>query len=119
VQPDRGALCTYWIAALVSALGDKDDRSCIECKIYALQALEATVFIYTGHAIPRPLRAPLMAALSHQLTTPASKRDGGGMLLRSARSALHGLLWLLHTDDAFAEHVRALDTLIKACAAVR
>jgi hypothetical protein len=109
VQPDTGTLCAYWLAALVSALNDSERRSSAEFEVYALRALQATLFVYTGAAIP--LRASLVAAL-HQVHNTAMARMQSGalsvdpMVTAAVLMTLQGLVWLVSGDDAFAEHLR-------------
>jgi hypothetical protein len=109
MQPDRGTLCAYWLAVLISTLVDEYDEICIEFRLYALRALEATLFVYTGAAIPRPLRAPLVAAMRKVLLGVLHKRKDE--LSGMACTAMRGVLRLVKDDDAFAEHVRCCQLL--------
>jgi hypothetical protein len=121
VQPDRGTLCAHWISVLICALDDV--RSCLEFKHFALQALAATVFAYTGHAIPHSLRGALVTALIEvdKVVLDGTCRvfdldpDHGGLMACSLLPALNVLSWLLHRDDAFAEHVRCFSTQMHPC----
>jgi hypothetical protein len=111
VQPDKGTLCAHWLAVHGSALNDPASLSSMEVEVFALRALQDTIFIYTGHAIPRPLRAPLVAA-QHKLHGKAvtRARNSGGSafaLMASVLMGLQGLVWLVNGDDAFAKQVRA------------
>jgi hypothetical protein len=104
VQPDQGTLCAYWLAVLVSSLDV--DKSSVEFSIYALRALQATVFVHTGHAVPKPLRASLVAALLKMHNRIASGRAKGGTLAHRAARGLQALGWLLQGEDAFRGQVR-------------
>jgi hypothetical protein len=116
VQPDRGALCAYWLEALISCLLDKGKRSCLEFQVYALRALEATIFVHTGHAVPRPLRLPLVTATHEMLK--GGLLDKSDLLSAVAVTALQTLSWLLLGDDAFAEYVRFATLLCMRCISV-
>jgi hypothetical protein len=64
VQPDRGRLCTFWLAALIAVLRNREGTN-QPALDFALERLAAFVFCPTGHAVPEPLRAPLLDALAH------------------------------------------------------
>ena len=79
VQPDRGALCAYWVAALTSALDfvsgcDRPSRAA------AARWLLPYVIFYTGHAVPERVRPRLASAVARGLREPADSSGGADVL---------------------------------------
>jgi hypothetical protein len=96
VQPDKGALCALWVAALISALEDKRS-SCNEFRLHAVRVLVATCYVYSGHIVPRPLRARLLVALQNGWRcTPQDP------LQISIQASSTALLVVLEHDEVFA-----------------
>ena len=66
VQPDRGAICFYWVAALTCAI-DAVSRSDQPSRLVCARWLLAYIVMYTGAAIPERVRPRLASAVKRGL----------------------------------------------------
>jgi hypothetical protein len=103
MQPDRGRLCTFWLAALVGALGAPRGTTVYGAH-HAVSHLLAFFFLFTGHAVPTPLRAPLLnklAALRGRLDAVVKSQATDGESWRRL-AVFVALRRVLATDAVFA-----------------
>jgi hypothetical protein len=107
VQPDNGAICAYWVSALISKI-DPSSGAHLEFRGAALQALCIAMYLHTRSLVPRSQRIRLCHALAWELRDGVS-RDAGALPGTRARDTLTlemaaalSLVYQVLSDAAFA-----------------
>jgi hypothetical protein len=123
VQPDNGKVCTFWIAALISAIDPKYSSS-MEFRADALQHLITVVYIYTGQIVPEQLRQSLIGVLASikricacQMAPSLTGRKKTTCHLRDVAHArtvysASALAYLLQSEETFSAHYLQLHDLL-------
>ena len=134
VQPDRGPLCAFWLAALVATLEDavpvsrvqharKQERAAAlaaaRFQLLALHRLTATLYVFTGDAVPSPLRARLAAAIARlvpKLQSAISEVTGTAMTPGGVTHLPVEFIALSETAKLDAERSHACHTFLLVAA---
>jgi hypothetical protein len=101
LQPDNGAVCAYWIAALVSAIQPKSG-TCPGYQLVALEALFAALYLHTGRIVPQAQRSKLCVALIRWMGDAASDAAADDEQAWRLRWTAMSLVSLLGHDSDFA-----------------
>ena len=131
LQPDRPAVCAFWVLALLSCFSPRSGTNEEGLQVVCLH-LARHVFLYTGHAVPAPLRHPLARTIeAHRirlevtrvtLAAPLARRYGpveDRISAECTQAAVRVLQWVLQTDAALADAVKADMRAIELSSALR
>ena len=97
LQPDTGAVCAYWVAALASALQPKS-KSDEAGRLAAARHLVRFITFYTGHAVPKCVRSRFV----NDVHKAFNKCLDDEVMTSSLGEAVQALLMLLRSDDVLA-----------------